>query len=562
MKEDKMKEDKRTDIREQAEDMLKGKTTDLKKLSSGDVQSLVHELQVHQIELEIQNEELRRAQKELEDARDRYSDLYDFAPIGYFTFDKKGLILQVNLTGAKKIGRERGNLIKKPFSLYITTDHKYFYSHLQRVFDTETQSTCELRLMDKNGDQFDVLLESIPVRDSDGNLLARTAMSDITRRKLADERMRLSEELFSNLFSEMISGCSLHEIICDGQGTPIDYIMLDVNKSYERILNVCKKDIIGKRGSTFLSAEELNVWMKIFGDVTLDEHSKSYEQFSPANNKYFAGVVFSPKRGQFAVTFEDITERKLAGEELKQILQKLRRSNDELKHFAYIASHDLQEPLRTISNFLQLIEMRYKGKLDKDIDEFITFAIDGANRLQEMITGLLSYSQVGTKGKPFEKVNFSGVLSKTIYNIKIAIEESGAIITNDPLPSMDVDEGQFIQVFQNLISNSIKFRSEKQPLIHISAKLISEIEGSMTPNVWLFSVKDNGIGIDPKYKEKLFNIFQRLHGSEYPGVGIGLSVCKRIVERHGGNIWFESEVGKGSTFYFTIPINDVKKQYQ
>jgi chemotaxis family two-component system sensor kinase Cph1 len=428
MKEDKPNSEKRTDIRKQAEDILKGNTTDLEKLSSGDAQSLVHELQVHQVELEIQNEELRRAQKELEDARDRYSDLYDFSPIGYFTFDKKGLILQANLTGAKKIGRERGNLIKKPFSLYITTDHKYFYSHLHRVFDIGIQSTCELRLVDKSGNQFDVLLESIPVHDSDGNLLARTAMSDITQRKLTEE-------------------------------------------------------------------------------------------------------------------------------DLKQVSQKLRRSNDELKHFAYIISHDLQEPLRTISSFLQLIEMRYKGQLDNDIDKFITFAIDGANRLHIMIEGLLAYSRVETQGNKFEKADFSDVLKTTIMNLKIAIQESGTLITSDPLPTVCADGSQFIQVFQNLISNSIKFNSIKLPKIHVSAKQISEKEGSKTSDVWLFSVEDNGIGMDPKHKDKLFNIFQRLHGSEYKGIGIGLSLCKRIVERHGGRIWFESKVGKGTTFYFTIPTN-------
>ncbi|MCG7848743.1 MAG: PAS domain-containing sensor histidine kinase [ANME-2 cluster archaeon] len=191
MKKDKKKSDERTDIRRQAEDVLKGKNTDLKKLSSVDAQSLVHELQVHQIELEMQNEELRRTQIELEDARNRYSDLYDFAPLGYFTFDKNGLILQANLTGANKLGIERGNLIKKPFSLYIVPDFKdAFYSHMRQVFNTETQMTCELMLVDKKGHQFDVQLESMPLRDIDGNLLARTAMSDITERKQADETLK------------------------------------------------------------------------------------------------------------------------------------------------------------------------------------------------------------------------------------------------------------------------------------------------------------------------------------------------------------------------------------
>jgi PAS domain S-box-containing protein len=172
--------------------LLKGKNTDLKKLSSGDIQNLVHELEVHQIELEMQNEELRRAQKELEDAHNRYSDLYDFAPIGYFILDNNGLIIQVNLTGAKKLGRERAYLIKKPFSLYIHGNKEAFFSHLRDVFKTEKQMTFELKLADLKGNIFDALLESIPVRDIDGNLLARTAMSDITQRKMAEEQNRNS----------------------------------------------------------------------------------------------------------------------------------------------------------------------------------------------------------------------------------------------------------------------------------------------------------------------------------------------------------------------------------
>ncbi len=243
-------------------------------------------------------------------------------------------------------------------------------------------------------------------------------------------------------------------------------------------------------------------------------------------------------------------ERESAKKEIEKTVEELRRSNEELKQFAYIASHDLQEPLRMIASYLQLIERRYKGKLDKDADEFIAFAVDGANRLQNMIIGLLAYSRVGTKGKPFEEINCSEVLGNAISNLKIAIEESGALVTADRLPDIKADAGQLIQVLQNLMANAIKFRLEDPPRIHVSA-VKKEAE-------WVFSVRDNGIGIAPEYKDRIFNIFQRLHGKEYPGVGIGLSLCRRIVERHGGRIWFESETGKGTTFYFTIPIKEDK----
>lgn len=259
-------------------------------------------------------------------------------------------------------------------------------------------------------------------------------------------------------------------------------------------------------------------------------------------------VLFYREQYEKEVKYGD--ERESAKKEIEKTVEELRRSNEELKQFAYIASHDLQEPLRMIASYLQLIERRYKGKLDKDADEFIAFAVDGASRLQNMIIGLLAYSRVGTKGKPFEEINCSEVLGDAISNLKIAIEESGALVTADRLPVIKADAGQLIQVFQNLMANAIKFRLEDPPRIHVSA-VQKETE-------WVFSVRDNGIGIAPEYKDRIFNIFQRLHGKEYPGVGIGLSLCRRIVERHGGRIWFESETGKGTTFYFTIPIKEDK----
>lgn len=266
-----------------------------------------------------------------------------------------------------------------------------------------------------------------------------------------------------------------------------------------------------------------------------------------------------------------VVGKKEAEDNLQRYMEELKRSNEELKQFAYIASHDLQEPLRMIASYLQLIERRYKGKLDKDADEFIAFAVEGASRLQEMIIGLLAYSRVETKGKPSEEINSADVLGNAVANLKFVIDDNGALITAGTLPVIRADAGQLLQVFQNLISNAIKFRGSDAPLIHISAKPIldfgdrildltdsenSEVQNlnSKIPNAYMFSVKDNGVGIEPEYKEKVFDMFRRLHGREYPGVGIGLSLCRRIIERHKGRIWLESEAGKGTTFYFTIPI--------
>ncbi|BAY10420.1 PAS domain-containing protein [Calothrix sp. NIES-2098] len=240
--------------------------------------------------------------------------------------------------------------------------------------------------------------------------------------------------------------------------------------------------------------------------------------------------------------------------------QELARSNGELEQFAYIASHDLQEPLRMVISYLQLLERRYKNQLDARADEFIGYAVDGAQRMQTLIQDLLNYSRVSTRGQPFRLVDCNTVLARAIANLEIAIAESHAVITADPLPEVIADTTQLVQVLQNLIGNAIKFRREEPPQIHIAA-IRNTVESDKTnsnltslENEWLFSVQDNGIGLESQYAERIFVIFQRLHSrSKYPGTGIGLAICKKIIERHGGRIWMESKPGQGSIFYFTIP---------
>jgi signal transduction histidine kinase len=242
----------------------------------------------------------------------------------------------------------------------------------------------------------------------------------------------------------------------------------------------------------------------------------------------------------------ELDERRRAELRLAQYAQDLGRSNAELEQFAYVASHDLQEPLRMVASFTQLLAKRYQGRLDQDADEFIGFAVDGANRMQQLINDLLAYSRVGTRGKSPEPTDLNEVLGHAEANLNEAIKESGTVVTHEPLPVVAVDQVQFTQLFQNLLANAIKFRSRETPRIHVSA----QVEGGD----WLVSVQDNGIGIAPEHKERIFAVFQRLHSrAEYPGTGIGLALCKKIVERHGGRIWVESTPGQGSTFYFNIP---------
>jgi PAS domain S-box-containing protein len=258
------------------------------------------------------------------------------------------------------------------------------------------------------------------------------------------------------------------------------------------------------------------------------------------------GEFTAEGRHMFAAILRDVTERKRAEQELAQRAEELARSNAELEMFAYVASHDLQEPLRMVASYTQLLARRYKEKLDAEAHEFIGFAVDGASRMQQLIQDLLSYSRLTTKGKPRNLTQSEAVCNVALENLQKSIEDSRAVVCVGPLPAVLADATQLTQLFQNLIGNAIKYRNERKPEIRVAAKPDGD--------EWLFSIQDNGIGIDPQYFERIFQMFQRLHTrAEYSGTGIGLALCRKIVERHGGRIWVESQPGKGSTFLFTIP---------
>ena len=252
---------------------------------------------------------------------------------------------------------------------------------------------------------------------------------------------------------------------------------------------------------------------------------------------------------------QDITERKRTQEILERQTQELARSNSELEQFAWVASHDLQEPLRMVASYTQLLSKRYKGKLDADADEFIAFAVDGATRMRRLINALLELSRVGTRGKDFEATDCDAIYNRTLVNLQGLVEESGAVVTHDRLPTVMGDVTQLGQLFQNLIANAIKFRGDEQLTVHVGAE--------QRNGHWEFCVRDNGIGIDPEYAERIFVVFQRLHGKgDRPGTGIGLSICKKIVELHGGRIWVKSQPDEGAAFYFTLPLNEEKSSHE
>jgi signal transduction histidine kinase len=304
----------------------------------------------------------------------------------------------------------------------------------------------------------------------------------------------------------------------------------------------------------------------IFVTALHTDETKVHKGYSLGAVDYlFKPVVLSVLRAKVAAFIDLFRQQKVlrqalaraqeAEHKLSEQAVELRRSNEELEQFAYVASHDLKEPLRMVTSYVQLLGRRYQGKLDSDADEFIAFATEGAERMRALIDDLLKYSRVGTRGAPFAPTDCNAILDAVLSNLEVAIEESGAEVQVDELPTLVADPRQLEQVFQNLIANAVKFRGEAAPQVTVSARRYEEesLDGRLSSG-WKFSISDNGIGLDPQFAEKIFLIFQRLHHrGEYGGTGIGLAVCKKIVERHGGRISVESKPGTGATFQFTIP---------
>ncbi len=370
---------------------------------------------------------------------------------------------------------------------------------------------------------------------------------DVTEVRRAEVALRESEEKYRALFTSLDSGFCLQEILFDDEGRAVDYRFLEANPAFVKLTGLA--DAVGRTIREMVPDLEEH-WFQIYGEIVKTGEPRRFDHTAAPLTGWFevyAYPVGGPGTNQVAVLFTDITERVRADEALRAYAEDLRRSNEDLERFGYVSSHDLQEPLRSIVSFAQLLERRYRGKLGADADEYIDFIVEGGNRMQALIQDLLAYSRVNTTRDRQRPTGVEDVLAVVERRLDAPLREAGAVLTHDALPAVAADPLQLEQVFENLVLNAIKFRRPQEPLrIHVGAR--------SRDGFWEISVADNGIGIEEEYFEKIFVIFQRLHTRDrYDGTGIGLAIVKRIVDRHGGTVRVESVPGEGTTFFFTLP---------
>jgi len=458
------------------------------------------------------------------------------------TISADGKITDVNAATEWVTGCSRERLVGTVFSDYFTEPERARAGY-EQVFREGSVQDYPLEVRRRDGHVTPVLYNAAVYRDESGAVIGVFAAArDVTERKRAEEAVRLAGVYNRSLIEASLD--PLVTISADGKIT-------DVNAATERVTGCSREQLVGTVFSDYFTEPERARagYEQVFREGSVQDYPLEVRhRDGHVTPVLYNAAVYRDESGAVIGVFaaaRDVTERKRAEEALERRTEELARSNAELERFAYVASHDLQEPLRMVSSYVQLLGRRYQGKLDSDADEFIAFAVDGASRMQRLITDLLAFSRVGRPGKEFEPTSLDTALDRALLNLQVAIDESGAVVTRDSLPVVLGDATQMIQVFQNLVGNAVKFRRTDAPRVHVSAR--------RNGGEWQLGVRDNGIGVDAQYSERIFIIFQRLHGRDYPGTGIGLPISKKIVERHGGRMWVESEPGKGSTFFFTLP---------
>ena len=466
-----------------------------------------------------------------QDASDLES-FFEFSPDLLAIANFSGYFIDVNPSWSRVLGWSGEEIRSSPFIDFVHPDDRAAtQAEAAKLAEGQRTLHFENRYRAKDGSYR--WLTWTAHADVDRELI-HCAARDVTTLKIAEAAQR---ELAAIVTS------SEYAII----GKALDETITSWNRSAERLYGYAPAEVIGRSISMLVPEGRADDLDTIMGHIRSGEGIEHFETQRLRKDGSLCDVSLSvsPVRDSLGFVSGAAVIARDIGEEVRQ-RRALTESNNELQQFAFIASHDLQEPLRMVASYLQLLERKYADILDADGREFIGYAVDGARRMQALIDDLLTLSRVSTKGKELQEVDAENALEETLSNLQVGIEESGAEVTHEHLPVLWVDRGQLVQLFQNLLANSIKYRGDDPPRIHISV--------AAGQGVWQFSVSDNGIGIEPRFGERIFEIFQRLHTqAEYPGTGIGLALCKKIVERHEGQIWLEAPAKEGTTVVFTFP---------
>jgi PAS domain S-box-containing protein len=465
-------------------------------------------------------------------------------PSGMIITDTAGRIVLVNAEAERLFGYARDELLGSSIDILVPAAMRAAHGGHRANFTDRPEARRmgigrDLYGVRKDGKQIPVEIGLNPIRTHDG-LLVLSAITDITERKLAEERFR-----------QVVEASPSGMIMTDTAGK----IVL-VNAETERLLGYGRAELIGKPIEMLVPSRIQGEHVRFRGAFHKHPEARSMGSGRDLHIVRKDGTelpveiglnpIHTPEGTMVLSAIIDISERNRAVQSLTEQREELQRSNADLEQFAYVASHDLQEPLRMVATYTELLAERYHGNLDERADKYIGYAVDGAKRMQQLVKELLAYSRVSSQAKPPAAVNTEALVRDILGGLKVAIDESGAEIVCEQLPEVRADQAQLGQVFQNLIGNALKFRAERAPQIHIG--------GERSNGKCMFRVEDNGIGLDKQYGDRVFQMFQRLHErGRYEGSGIGLAIAKKIVERHGGRIWFESEPGNGATFFFTMP---------
>jgi PAS domain S-box-containing protein len=483
--------------------------------------------------------------------RAKYRGLLEAAPDAMVVVNQAGEIVLLNAQAEKQFGYLRDELVGQKVKNIIPEGfaERLVADRLRSAEDALAQQIgtgIELTGRRRNGSEFPIEIMLSPLESTQG-ILVTAAIRDISVRKAAERHLVQMEERYRGLLE-----AAPDAMVVVNQGGEIVLLNVQAEKQFgyrrdelvgQKVKNIIPEGFAERLVADALRSVEDALAQQIGTGIELNGRRKNGSEFP-------IEIMLSPLESAEGIlvtaAVRDITTRKKAEAHLLQKVEELNRSNEELEQFAYIASHDLQEPLRMVASYTQLLSRRYKGRLDSDADEFISFAVDGASRMQRLIKDLLAYSRVGTKANHLLDISSEEALQQALLNLRGAVEESGAQVTHGPLPIVQADQMQLIQLFQNLVGNAIKYQNPGIPRVHISAVRTGEKR-------WTFSVRDNGLGIDSQYFERIFGMFQRLHKrEEFEGTGVGLAICKKIVERHGGSISVESQLGHGSTFRFAL----------